>query len=316
MADSTHFGEGQVFLGSTDVSTNASGNASFDVTLPTTGGPRITATATDSTGNTSEFSLAPSPKLLNISTRMQVLTDSNVLIGGFIISGSAPKKVIVRAIGPSLSSFLQGALANPTLELHEPDGTIISNDDWKDDQQADIEATGLQPGNDLESAIVETLTPGAYTAIVQGKDATTGIGLVEAYDLDQPADSELANISTRGFIDTGDNVMIGGFIIGPDASGDTTILVRSLGPSLTALGVPGALEDPTLELHDGSGNTLVANDDWKDDQQADIEATGLEPSDDRESAILSTLSPGAYTAIVRGALDSTGVGLVEVYHLQ
>ncbi len=142
-ADPTHFGEGQVFLGATDVSTNASGSASFDVTFPTTAGPRITATATDSNGNTSEFSLAPTPKLLNISTRMQVLTDSNVLIGGFIISGSAPKKVIVRAIGPSLGDFgVQGALADPTLELHEPDGTVITNDDWKDDQQPEIEATG------------------------------------------------------------------------------------------------------------------------------------------------------------------------------
>jgi len=315
-ADPSHFGEGQVFLGATDVSTNASGSASFDVTLSTTAGPRITATATDENGNTSEFSLAPSPKLLNISTRMQVLTDSNVLIGGFIISGSAPKKVIVRAIGPSLGDFgVQGALANPTLELHEPDGTVITNDDWKDDQQPDIEATGLEPMNDLESAIVETLAPGPYTAIVQGKDGTTGIGLVEAYDLDQPVDSELANISTRGFIDTGDNVMIGGFIIGPEGLGDATVLVRGIGPSLADFGVPGALQDPTLELHDGSGNTLMTNDDWKDDQQSEIEATGLAPSDDRESAILSTLAPGAYTAIVRGALDTTGVGLVEVYHL-
>jgi len=315
-ADPTHFGEGQVFLGATDVSTDASGSASFDVTLPTTAGPRITATATDSNGNTSEFSLAPSPKLLNISTRMQVLTDSNVLIGGFIISGSVPKKVIVRAIGPSLGDFgVQGALANPTLELHEPDGTVISNDDWKDDQQPDIEATGLQPMNDFESAIVETLAPGAYTAIVQGKDGTTGIGLVEAYDLDEPVDSELANISTRGFIDTGDNVMIGGFIIGSEGLGDATVLVRGIGPSLTDFGVPGALQDPTLELHDGSGNTLMTNDDWKETQQTEIEATGLAPGDDRESAILSTLAPGAYTAIVRGALDTTGVGLVEVYHL-
>jgi hypothetical protein len=237
-------------------------------------------------------------------------------LAGFIISGSAPKKVIVRAIGPSLGNFgVQGALANPTLELHEPDGTVISNDDWKDDQQLEIEATGLQPSNDLESAIVETLAPGAYTAIVQGKDGTTGIGLVEAYDLDQPVDSELANISTRGFIDTGDNVMIGGFIIGPEGLGNATVLVRGLGPSLTDFGVPGALQDPTLELHDGSGNTLMTNDDWKESQETEIEATGLAPSDDHESAILSTLAPGAYTAIVRGALDTTGVGLVEVYHL-
>ena len=323
-ADSSGYGEGQSFMGSTVVVTDGSGNAAFDVTFRfPTGAQSLSATATDPDGNTSEFSQAfqpvgppPVSQLLNISTRMQVLTDSNVLIGGFIVTGSAPKNVIVRAIGPSLGNFgVQGALANPTLELHEPDGTVISNDDWKDDQQADIEGTGLAPSDDLESAIVGTLAPGLYTAIVAGTNGTTGIGLVEAYDLDQPVDSELANISTRGFIDTGDNVMIGGFIIGLDGFGDGTVLVRGIGPSLTDFGVPGALQDPTLELHDASGNTLTTNDDWKETQQTEIEATGLAPSDDRESAILSTLAPGAYTAIVRGALDTTGVGLVEVYHL-
>jgi len=324
-ADSSGYGEGQSFMGSTVVVTDGSGNAAFDVTFPfPTGAQSLSATATDPDGNTSEFSQAfqpvvplPVSQLLNISTRMQVLAGDQVLIGGFIVTGSAPKKVIVRAIGPSLGNFgVTGFLTNPTLELHEQDGTIIFNDDWKDTDQADIEATGLAPSDDLESAVLETLAPGTYTAIVAGKDGTTGIGLVEAYDLDQAVDSELANISTRGFIDTGDNVMIGGFIIGPDGFDDGTVLVRGIGPSLTAFGVPGALQNPTLELHDGSGNTLVANDDWKESQQTEIEATGLAPSDDHESAILSTLAPGAYTAIVRGALDTTGVGLVEVYHLQ
>jgi hypothetical protein len=315
-ADPSHFGEGQDFLGATEVSTNADGSASFDVSFPTTAGPRITATATDENGNTSEFSLAPTPKLLNISTRLQVLPNDNVLIGGFIITGTVSKNVIVRAIGPSLGDGLTGFLADPTLELHDSAGMVIDfNDNWKDTQQAEIEATGLQPSDDLESAIVETLTPGLYTAIVAGKNGTTGIGLVEAYDLDQAVDSELANISTRGFIDTGDNVMIGGFIIGPDGLGDATVLVRGIGPSLTDFGVPGALQDPTLELHDESGNTLTTNDDWKETQQTEIEATGLAPTDDRESAILSTLAPGAYTAIVRGALDTTGVGLVEAYNI-
>jgi uncharacterized delta-60 repeat protein len=258
--------------------------------------------------------LATPARLLNISTRLAVGADDNVLIGGFIINGTDPKKVILRAIGPSLGNFgVPDPLADPTLELHNTsDGSVGTNDNWKDTQQTEIEATGLAPTNDLESAIVATLDPGAYTAIVSGVSGGTGVGLVEAYDLD-PAAGSLGNISTRGFVNTGDNVMIGGFIVG---SADAIVLVRAIGPSLTDFGVPGALRDPTLELHDSDGNTLTTNDDWKDTQQAEIEATGLAPSDDRESAILATLPPGGYTAIVRGALDTTGVGLVEVYHLQ
>ena len=316
--DPSGYGEGQTFLGFEDVTTDASGDASFSVTFPVTGtSTAFTATATDPDGNTSEFSAAFTTKLLNISTRMQVLTDDNVLIGGFIVTGISPKRVIVRAIGPALTPFgVAGALMDPTLELNGFDGSVTTNDDWKDDQQTEIEATGLQPTNDAESAIVQTLAPGAYTAIVRGAGGTTGIGLVEAYDLDQPADSKLANISTRGFIDTGDNVMIGGFIIGPEGLGDASVLVRAIGPSLGNFGVANALQDPTLELRDGSGTLLTSNDDWKESEQAEIEATGLAPSVDAESAILATLPPGGYTAIVRGVADATGVGLVEVYHLE
>ncbi len=224
-ANSSGFGEGEFFLGSTDVTTDASGDASYEVTLDAPGTPAtiaFTATATDPAGNTSEFSAAFRTKLLNISTRMQVLTGDSVPIGGFIVTGLSPKKVIVRAIGPSLAAFgVAGALADPTLELHAADGSVVnSNDNWKDTQEPEIEATGLMPTNDFESAIVESLDPGAYTAVLQGKDGTTGVGLVEAYDLDQPADSQLANISTRGFVDAGDNVMIGGFIVGPSQLGN------------------------------------------------------------------------------------------------
>ena len=256
--------------------------------------------------------LAPAPGLLNISTRMQVLTGDQVLIGGFIINGTDPKMVILRAIGPSLTDFgVAGALADPVLELRALDGSVIAtNDNWTSDRAA-IEATGLQPSKDLESAIVATLDPGAYTAIVSGKDGTTGVGLVEAYDLDTAAASELANISTRGFVATESNVMIGGFILGSESN----VLVRAIGPSLTDFGVAGALEDPTLELRDVQGTLISSNDNWKDPNEAEIEATGLQPSKDAESALLETLPAGAYTAIVAGVGGTTGVGLVEVYRL-
>ena len=190
----------------------------------------------------------------------------------------------------------------------------MTNDNWKDTQQAEIETTGLAPSMDSESAILATLNPGAYTAIVRGVGGGTGVALVEAYDLDAIAGTT-ANISTRGFVDTGDNVMIGGFIVGSGGNGDATVLVRAIGPSLTALGVTGALQDPTLDLHDGNGATLMSNDNWRDSQETEIAATGLQPADDAESAILQTLAPGNYTAIVQGAGATTGVGLVEVYHL-
>lgn len=260
-------------------------------------------------------SLPPEATLLgNISTRGLVRTGDQVLIGGFIITGNDPKPVIVRALGPSTG--VPGSLANPMLELHDSTGAIIrSNDDWKSDQEAAILATGVAPTNDLESAIVETLAPGAYTAIVSGKNNTTGVGLVEVYDLDLTADSKLANISTRGFVGTSDNVLIGGFIVVGEASTSTSTLIRAIGPSLTSLGVTDALQDPELELHDGNGALIVSNDDWMSDQEAEIIATGAAPTEPAESAILRTLVPGNYTAIVSGKSGGTGVALVEVYQL-
>ena len=303
------------------MTTDANGDVSYDVTLDVPGTPAtisFAATATDPAGNTSEFSAAFRTKLLNISTRLQVLTGESVPIGGFIVTGYGPKKVIVRAIGPSLADFgLAGALADPTLELHAADDSVInSNDNWKDTQAAEIEATGLMPASNLESAIVASLDPGAYTAVLQGKDGTTGIGLVEAYDLDQPAGSQLDNISTRGFVDSGDNVMIAGLIIGPRQLGTgnvvSRVLVRAIGPSLD-LGATPPLQDPTLEIHDQYGTMIAFNDDWKDSQQAEIEATGLAPTDDRESAIHESVLSNPYTVIVRGKGDTFGVALVEVY---
>ena len=254
----------------------------------------------------------PSAQVGNISTRLAVGTGDNALIGGFIITGTQPKRVIIRAIGPSLP--LQGLLANPILEFHQSDGTVITNDNWRDTQESEIQATGIAPTNDLESAIIATLPLGAHTAIVRGVDNATGVGLVEVYDLDSAADSRMANVSTRGFVQTGNDVLIGGTII--TGSGSTDALIRAIGPSLASAGVAGALEDPTLELRDGNAALVASNDQWQETQQAAIQATGLAPTHPFESAILQTLSPGGYTAIVRGKNEGTGVGLVEVYALQ
>lgn len=258
---------------------------------------------------------SPPSQLLNISTRMRVQTGDNVLIGGFIITGNNPKKVIIRGIGPSLSGFFSGALDNPTLELFQGNTLLQSNDDWKNDQQSEIEATGIPPSHALESAIVRTLSPGNYTAILRGKNNGTGIGVVEAYDLDQAANSKLANIATRGFVETGNNVMIGGLIVGPADGSSAKVVVRAIGPSLTNFGIAGALQDPTLELVNSSGTVLRSNDNWKDSQQAEIMAIGLQPPDERESTLVHTVAPGAYTAIVRGSGNTTGVSLVEVYNV-
>ena len=249
----------------------------------------------------------------NISTRLRVETGDNVLIGGFIITGTQPKKVIVRAIGPSLSSFFPGALADPILELRNSSGGLIaSNDNWRSDQEAEIIATTIPPSNDLESAIVATLPANnsAYTAIVRGVNNGTGIGVVEAYDLDRTVDSKLANISTRGLVQTGDNVLIGGLIV--LGQNPLRVIVRAIGPSLP---VPGALGDPTLELHDGNGALIASNDNWRSDQEAEIIATTIPPSNDLESAIVRNLAPGNYTAIVRGANNTTGIAVVEAYGL-
>lgn len=260
---------------------------------------------------------ASTTRPLNVATRMRVQTGENIMIGGFIVAGNAAKKVIIRAIGPSLAAVgLGDLLADPMLELRSSNGALInSNDNWKDTQRAEIEATGIAPSNDLESCLISILSPGSYTALVSGKNGVTGVGVVEVYDLDQAADSRLANISTRGFVQTGNNVMIGGFILG-GGSNSATVIVRAIGPSLAQVGIAGAIPDPTLELRDSNGNLVQSNDNWKDSQQAAIQGTGLAPQNDLESAVVAAVSPGAYTAIVAGKNSQTGVGLVEVYHLQ
>jgi len=277
--------------------------------------PTPTPTPTPSATPTPPASPTPAAPgtLANISTRLRVEDGDNVLIGGFIVTGTQPKRVIIRANGPSLSSLFTGVLADPILELRDSSGGLIrSNDNWRSDQEAEIIATTIPPSNDLESAIVATLPANnsAYTAILRGVNNGTGIGVVEAYDLDGTVDSKLANISTRGLVQAGDNVMIGGLIV--LGQNPLRVIVRAIGPSLP---VPRAMDNPTLELHDGNGGLIAANDNWRSDQEAEIIATTLAPLNDLESAIVRNLSPGNYTAIVRGVNNATGVALVEAYGL-
>jgi hypothetical protein len=215
-------------------------------------------------------------QLLNISTRVDVHTGDNLGIGGFIVRANASKKVIVRGLGPSLQSKAQpvtGRLADPIVELHDENAIIATNDNWKDSQQAEIEATGLAPKNEREAAIERTLAPGSYTAILRGKDNSTGIALIQAYDVDQQAGSDLANLSTRGLVETGNKVLIGGLITG-NHTGDARIVIRALGPSLRNR-LLNTLDDPTLEVHDQNGGVIAFNDNWKSSQRGQIEATAL-----------------------------------------
>jgi alpha-tubulin suppressor-like RCC1 family protein/chitodextrinase len=292
-----------VAAGTCTITASQAGNGSYSAATPVD--QNITViTATDI------------PRLVNLSTRGQVQTGNNVMIGGFVIGGSTAKKVLIRAVGPNLANYgVTGVLANPTLELHKSsDNSIIaSNDDWgTSTNAAEITASTLAPVDSKEAAILATLNPGAYTAIVTGNGGGTGVGIVEVYELDHP-EIPMINISTRGQVLTGSNVMIGGFII--QGTSNQTVLIRAVGPNLANYGVTGVLANPTLELHKSSDNSIIAtNDNWGTaSNAAAITATGLAPVSPLESAILITLPPGAYTAIVSGADGGTGVGIVEVF---
>ena len=270
---------------------------------------------------TQDFTLTVQPTpanatLVNISTRLLVQTGAKVGIGGFIITGTDAKKVLIRGMGPTLTRFgVPNALQDPVLELHDSTGAVvISNDDWKIPQETDIAATGKAPPDDHESAILLALQPGSYTVIESGKNGTSGVGLIELYDLDAVANSQLSNISTRGFVQTGANVMIGGFIV-CGANGSVNLIVRALGPSLAPFGIPNPLADPLLGLYNANGTLIMSNDNWKDSQQAAIQNSGFHPPNNLDSAIFVTLPTGNYTAIVSGKSGGTGVGLVEVYRL-
>ena len=247
---------------------------------------------------------------------MRVEAGDNVLIAGFIVQGEANKRILIRGIGPSLATFgIADPLQDPTLELNASGGALIaSNDNWPENSNAaEIMTSGLAPLNPNESALLLSVAPGAYTAVLRGNDSATGIGLVEVYDLDAAGQAKVINISTRGFILTGDNVMIGGLIVTGDSA--SQLVVRAIGPSLGAFGVPHALEDPFLELHSGNGDIIFTNDNWQESQGQALQDTGLAPSHAKESAMLISLAPGHYTAVVRGADGGVGNGLVEFYKL-
>jgi PKD repeat protein len=288
------------------------------------GGFFATLTVKDSHGltsaNTASVEIKVAAQLLNLSVRLRVQPGDNALIGGFIVLGSEPKKVILRGLGPSLTANgapFPGRLEDPTLEVHNSSGVIIaSNDNWKTNQAA-VEASGIPPTDDREPAIVITLNPGSYTAIMRGKNNSSGTGVVETYDIGLAANARLANVSSRGFVGTGDDILIGGLFAGPQAASGTRVVVRAIGPSLSDFNVPQPMQDPTLEVHNRDGDLVASNDDWQTSQKAEIEATGLQPKDSHESAIVMTdFEPGPYTAVVRGKNNTTGVGLVEIYDVQ
>jgi cyclophilin family peptidyl-prolyl cis-trans isomerase len=305
--------------GNVSVAVNGS---KVSVTGNTVGTSHVTVTTTDLDGATTsqQFTVtvvAAPGRFVNLATRMQVGTGDNALFTGFIMKGSTPKRLAIRAIGPS--SGLNPAVADPILELHDSSTTIATNDNWGDAaNKQDVTDVHLAPGSPNESVILTTVPSDPnyviYTAVMRGVNDTTGLGVVELYDLDSGPDSTLLNVSTRGPVGADPNALFGGFTLGGTDS--KQVLIRAIGPSLTALGVPNALADPTLELHDSNGSMPDSNDDWMDSaQKTQIQNSGLAPTNAKESAILKTLSAGAYTAIVRGANGGTGVGSVEIYQL-
>ena len=295
-------------------------------TLPSSSSPasRSTPTAT-----ATQVPRAEAAVPMNFSTRVEVETNDRVAITGLVLapiatdrlsflSSTAGKRIFLRALGPSLvSAGIGNALPDPVLELYAADGSLITrNDNWVESaNKPEIEATRAAPSNKLESAIITTLDAGTYTLVLRGKEDVTGVGLVEIYDLDPGSGPQIINMSTRGWVEPADNVMIGGFVLGPEGSLDASLLIRAIGPALAEQGVIDSLSDPVLELHDANGALIRRNDNWKLDQQSAIVATGAAPADDRESAIIASLPPGNYTVMVAGKNGQSGVVLLEIDRL-
>jgi uncharacterized protein GlcG (DUF336 family) len=261
--------------------------------------------------------IAGAPRLANVSARVNIGTGTNQLIAGFTVTGSEPKQFLLRGLGPSLATFgLSGALSDPVLAVYSSTGAnIASNDNWMTAANASLIPLPLRPADTRESALLLNLQPGQYTAIESGKGGTTGIGLLEAFDLDGTTASQLSNVSSRAFVQNGDSVLIGGLTVTAQ-NGSLPVLLRALGPSLAAFGIATPLSDPVLEIVNVSGAVVGANDNWKQSQQAAIQATGLAPPNDNDAAILANLAPGLYTVIVRDATGGTGIALFEAYNLR
>jgi hypothetical protein len=274
------------------------------------------ASASPTATPTPTVSPSPTQRLKNISTRGIVQTGNGVLIGGFVLQGNASKEILIRGLGPSLSAFgVANVLSDPLIEIHDSTGALVSsNDNWRTDFNHSAIPVELQPSNDSESALDRTLSPGSYTVIMKGAQGQTGVGLFELYDISGDG-SVLENISTRGTVQTGDDVMIGGFILAGGVGTEQRVIVRAIGPSLARFGVTNCLANPHLRVFDSNGALIAENDDWQESQGPEIVATGLAPLDPRESAMILNLPLGNYTAIVFGTGGGTGNGLVEVYML-
>ncbi len=259
----------------------------------------------------------PLNEMGNISTRVDVKNGDGLMISGFIVRGDSLKTVVIRGLGPSLGAAgVPNALADPVLRLFDESGTLIAqNDNWRDGQRDELSSAGIAPSDAAESALLRTLPPGSYTASVTGQGGATGVGLLEVYDIDPLSPACLLNISTRGTVGREDEVMIGGFIM-RGSGGLRRVMVRALGPSLASHGVPGALSDPTLEIRDSNGAILAANNNWRETQETEILASTIAPENDSESAVILSLQPGPYTAILHGADGGVGVGLLEAYRLE
>ena len=319
--------DANLILYSDDLATNLAedddSGSGFNALLSTTldaGTYRILANSATVAAQTGSYTLtlsanttAAASRLINIATRGRVGIGDAVLIGGLIIQGNAPKTVIIRAIGPSLANFdVAGVLSDPQLQLFSGSTPIDNNDDWRQHPRAAELPTRLQPSLEQESAIVATLEPGAYTAIVSGVNAAQGVGLVEIFEATSNEPMRLVNIATRGHVGTGDNVLIGGLIIQGDSP--KTVVIRAKGPSLADFGVAGVLANPQLQLFSGP-TPIASNDNWQTDERVADLPVSLRPTNSSESVLVRTLQPGAYTAIVSGSGGTTGIGLVEVFEL-